>query len=199
MIQPAVVFRDLSREEECDIAVTDRRIAMIPPVMNRHIEQTNSDSVDRDACNGRLCLLYTESVVDLQDLRDRYVNSRGLNHWHTVSWDPGAADSRVLSACYDCLCLMVLLRTVMSLACDWVEVFVWAGHDKGSCHSTSWELRYLPRIYPPCVVHRLGGYLTEIKVPGFGLVRTRTIAPGGVRVCAEHRWVFFPREGFHSR
>ena len=33
VIQPAVVFRNkLSRKEECDIAVTDRRIAMIPPL-----------------------------------------------------------------------------------------------------------------------------------------------------------------------
>ena len=32
VIQPAVVFRNkLSREEECDIALTDRRIAMMPP------------------------------------------------------------------------------------------------------------------------------------------------------------------------
>ena len=98
--------------------------------MNRHVEQTNSESVDGDACNGRLCLLYPESVVDLQDLRDGYVKSRGLNHWHTVSWDPGVADFRVLSVCYDCLCLMVLFRTVMSLARDWVEVFVWTGHDE---------------------------------------------------------------------
>ena len=61
VIQLAVVFRNkLSREEECDIAVTDRRIAMIPPVMNRHVEQTNSESVDGDACNGRLCLLYPQ-------------------------------------------------------------------------------------------------------------------------------------------
>ena len=60
----------------------------------------------------------------------------------------------------------------MSLARDWVEVFVWTGHDEGSCRSTGWELQYLPRIYPPCVVNRLGGYLnlTEIKVPGLGLV-----------------------------
>ena len=143
---------------------------MIPPVTNSHIEPTKSESVDGDAYNGRLCLLYPESVEDLQDLRDGYVNSRGLNHWHTVSWDPGVADSRVLSVCYDCLCLMVLFRTVMSLARDWVEVFAWTGYDKGSCHSTGSELRYLPRIYSPCVVHRLGGYLTEIKVPGFGLV-----------------------------
>ena len=31
------------------------------------------------------------------------------------------------------------------------------------------------------------------------LVRTKTIAPGGVRVCAELRWGSFPREGFLSR
>ena len=168
MIQPAVVFRDiLFHEEECDIGVTDRRIAMIPPVTNRHIEQTNSESVDGDTYNGRLCLRYPDNVEDLQDLRDGYVSSQGLNHWHTVTWDP---DSQVLSVCYDCLCLMALFRTVMSLALDWVEVFVWTGHDEGSCRSTGWELRYLPRIYPPCVVNRLGGYLTEIKVPGLGLV-----------------------------
>ena len=165
------MIRDiLFREEECDIAVTDRRIAMIPPVTNRHVEQTNRESVGGDAYNGRLCLLYPDSVEDLQDLRDGCVDSQGLNHWHTVSWGPGVADSRVLSVCYDCLCLMALLRAVMSLARDWVEVFVWTGHDEGCCRSTGWELRYLPRIYPSCVVDRLGGYLTEIKVPGLGLV-----------------------------
>ena len=165
VLQPAVVFRDiLLREEERDIAVTDGRIAMIPPV-------TNSESVDGDAYNGRLCLRYPDSVEDLQDLWDGYVNSQGLNHWHTVSWDPGVADSRVLSVCYDCLCLMVLFWTVMSqMAPDWVEVLVWTGHDEGSCHSTGWELRYLTRIYPPCVVDRLGGSLTEIRVPRLGLV-----------------------------
>ena len=65
---------------------------------------------------------------------------------------------------------MALFRAVMSLAHDWVEVFVRTGHDEGSCRSTGWELRYLPRIFPPCVVDRLGCYLTEIKVPGLGLV-----------------------------
>ena len=59
------------------------------PVTNRHIEQTNSESVDGDAYNGRLCLLCPDNVEDLQDLRDGYVNSQGLNHWHTVTWDPG--------------------------------------------------------------------------------------------------------------
>ena len=89
----------------------------------------------------------------------------------------------------------------MSLAHDWVEVFVWTGHEEGSCRSTGWELRYLPRIYPPCVVDRLGGYLTEIKVLGLGLVRIvdKDNSACGVRVCAELRWGSFPREGFRSR
>ena len=76
---------------------------MIPPITNGHIEKTNSESVDGDAYNGRLCLLYPDNVEDIQDLRDGYVNSQGLNHWLTVTWDPGVADSRVLSVCYDCL------------------------------------------------------------------------------------------------
>ena len=71
VIRRAVVMRDiLFREEECDIAVTDRQIAMIPPVTNRHVEQTHSESVGGDAYNGRLCLLYPDSVEDLQELRD---------------------------------------------------------------------------------------------------------------------------------
>ena len=138
---------------------------------------------------------------ELQDLRDECVDSQGLNHWHTVSWDPGVADSRVLSVCYDCLCLMALFRDVMSVAHDWVEVFVWTGQHEGSCRSTGWELRYLPRIYPPCVVDRLGGYLTEIKVPRLGLVLSVDKDNGARRcVCVyvELRWGSFPREGFLS-
>ena len=66
--------------------------------------------------------------------REDYVDIQGLNHWHTVSWDPGVADSRVLTVCYDCLCLIALFRTVMSLSRDWDEVFVWTGHDDRYSH-----------------------------------------------------------------
>ena len=107
-------------------------------------------------------------MEDLQDLRDGYVDSRRLNHWHTVSWDLGIADSVLV--CYDCLCLLALFRAVMFLARYWAEEFVWTWHDEGCCRSIGWEQRYLPRIYPPCVVDRLGGCLTEIKVPGLVLV-----------------------------
>ena len=88
----------------------------------------------------------------------------------------------------------------MSLPRDWVEVFVWTGHDKGYCRSSGWELRYLSRMYPPCVW--LADYLTEIKVPGWSFVLSGDmdeIAPGSVCVSAEHRWGSFPLEGFRSR
>ena len=39
---------------------------------------------------------------------EEYVDVRRLNHRHTVSWDPGVADSHPLAVCYDCLCLISL-------------------------------------------------------------------------------------------
>ena len=46
----------------------------------------------------------------------------------------------------------------MSLPRDWVEMLVWTGHDKGYGRSSGWELWYLPRLYPPCVVYRVAGW-----------------------------------------
>ena len=122
-------------------------------------------------------------MEDLLELRGGYVDNQGLNHWHKVRWDPGVADSRVLSVCYDCLCLITLFQTVMSLPRNWVEVFVWTGHDQGYCRSTCWELRYLPHMYPPCVVERLAGYLSEIKVPGLSFVLWISLMLIGCRAC----------------
>ena len=101
------------------------------------------------------------------------MDSQRLDHWRAVSWDPGIADSRALSVCYDCLCLMALFRAVMSLARYWAEEFVWTGPDEGYCRSIAWEERYLPRLHPPCVADRLCGYTTEIKVPGVVLMLNR--------------------------
>ena len=63
-----------------------------------------------------LCLLCPVGTADLRILRDRSVDDHMMDHSRTVSWDPGIADSRALSVCYDCLCLMTLFRTVMYLA-----------------------------------------------------------------------------------
>ena len=82
----------------------------------------------------------------------------------TVSWDPGIADSRTISVCYDCLCLMALFQTVMYWAHYWAERIVWTGPDEGSGRSMAWREQYLPRLYPPCVVDRLPDDATGIKV-----------------------------------
>ena len=37
-----------------------------------------------------------DSTEDLHDLRGGSVDSQRLNHWCTVSWDPGIVDSRAM-------------------------------------------------------------------------------------------------------
>ena len=62
----------------------------------------------------------------------------------------------------------------------------------------AWEKRYLPRLHPPCVVDRLCGYNTEIKVPELSLcfIEIGTLAHTGVLVRTGLRWGSSPREGF---
>ena len=196
----ADVSLNMSEEEPA----MDERIARISPSANRHFEQTSSEYVGGDTYYARLCLLHPAGVDNLLERRDGYVDNQGLNQWHRVSWDPGVADSRVQSVSYDCLCLIALFWTVMSLPRDWVEVFVWTGHDKGYGLSFGWEPWYLPRMYPPCVVDRLADYLTEIKVPGWSFFLSGDMNNSTRRcvcncVSTEHRWGSFPREGFRSR
>ena len=136
--------------------------------------------LDMDTYDRRLCLLCPDGTEDLRDLRGGSVDDHRMDHSRTVSWDPGIADSRTLSVCYDCLCLMTLFRTVMYLASYWAVRIVWTGPGEGSSRSIAWKERYLLRLYPPCVVDRLYGYMTEIKVPGF--MEIGTIARNSMRV-----------------
>ena len=111
------------------------------------------------------------------------MDSQRLDHWRTVSWDPGIVDSRVLSVCYDCLCLMALFRAVMSLVHHWAEWCVWIGPDAGYCRTIAWEEQYLPRLHPSCVVDRLCSHSTEIKVPGFVHMLNRGRNISSMAVC----------------
>ena len=107
VVRPAVEFSDnFICKEECDNAAMDKRIARISPSAHRHLGQMCSEYVDGDMYYARLCLLHPVVVDNLLERRDGYVDNQGLNHWHTVSWDPGVADSWVLTVCYDCLCLI---------------------------------------------------------------------------------------------
>ena len=107
------------------------------------------------------------SVTDISscssdvDEQDDELDDHRMDHSRTVSWDPGIADSRTLSVCYDCLCLMTLFRTVMYLARYWAMRIVWTGPDEGSGRSMAWREQYLPRLYPPCVVDLLLDVMTE--------------------------------------
>ena len=111
VVRPAVKYSDiLICEEECDNTTMDKRIARISPSANRHFGQTSSEYVGGDTYYVRLCLLHPAGVENLLERRDGYDDNQGLNHWHTVSWDPGVADSLGLSVCYDCLCLIALFK-----------------------------------------------------------------------------------------
>ena len=90
-----------------------------------------------------------------------------------------------LAVCYDCLCLISLFRTVMSLSYDWDEVFGWIGHDEGSDYSPAGASGYLPWcLNSPLVMDMMTHYLTEIKVLGWSLVLLETMYTGARRcVC----------------
>ena len=95
-------------------------------------------------------------------------------------------DSQPLAVCYDCLCLISLIWTMMSLSYDGDGVLEWIGHEKGYDCPPAGELGYLPRcLCSPLVMDKLTQYLTEIKGPGWSLRLSKTLYAGvRRRVCA---------------
>ena len=83
-IRPAVVFRNsLFPRDECVngvvsvrrdapmspvLQVTNKGVAMISPITDRHDQRTVGKSVGWGTYSVRLCLLYPDSTEDLQDL-----------------------------------------------------------------------------------------------------------------------------------
>ena len=131
-----------------------------------------------------MLILGRHGLKDIREWNDENVNVRRLKHRYTICWYTGVTDSRPLAVCYDCLCLIFLLRTMMSLSCDWDGAFDWIGHDEGYDCSPAGELGYLPRcLYSPLVMDRMTQYLTEIKGPGWSLMLSKTMytAPAGGR------------------
>ena len=153
--------------------------------------------VDGNIYMARLCLLGRPGMESMMQRNEEYVDIWGWSHGHTVIWDPGVAESRPLAVCYDCLCLISLFRTVMSLSYDWAEVFGWIGHDEGYDYSPTGALGYLPQcLNSPSVMDMMTHYLTEIKVLGWSRVLPETMYKGARRcVCTRGP---FPREEFRS-
>ena len=65
----------------------------------------------------RLCLLEQPSRQDV-GVRNDNVNDWSLKHSFTIDWYMCVADSSHIAVCYDCLCLIDLLRTMISLFYD---------------------------------------------------------------------------------
>ena len=142
--------------------------------------QNASGNFPPDSAVALPAVILKDSVYCIED-----VNVRRLNHRHTICWHTDVTDSRPLAVCYDCLCLISLLRTMMSLSYDGDGALDWIGHDEGYDCSPAGELGYLPRcLYSPLAMDRMMQYLTEIKGPGWSLILSRTMYAGGRRrVC----------------
>ena len=138
--------------------------------------------VDGDIYLARLCLLERPGLRDIRVQNDGNVNVRGLNHRLTICWHTDATDSQPLAVCYDCLCLISLIRTMMSLSYDGDGTLKWVGHEKSYDCSPAGELGYLPQcLCSPLVTDRMTQYLTEIKGPGWSLMFSKTLYAGGRR------------------
>ena len=140
--------------------------------------------VDGDIYLARLCLLEWPDLRDIRVRNDDNVNVWGLNHRLTICWHADVTDSQPLVR-YDCLCLISLIRTMMSLSYDGDGALEWIGHEKGHNFPPGGELGYLPRcLCSPLVMDRLTQYLTEIKGPGWSLMLNKRLYAGGRRrVC----------------
>ena len=106
------------------------------------------------------------------------LNVQRLNHRMTIYWHIDDMDYPPLAVCYDCMCLISLIRTMMSLSYDGDRMFEWTGHDGGYDCSPAGILGYLPRcLCSPWVMDRM----TEINRPGLDMMPSKTMYAGGRR------------------
>ena len=129
--------------------------------------------VDGDIYLAQLCLLERPGLRDIRARNDDNVNVRGLNHRLTICWHPKVTDSQPLAVCYDCLCLISLIRTKMFLSYDGDGALEWIGHDEGYDCSSAGELGCLlrclcsPLIRSCCVVIANRTGTCTMDMPGF--------------------------------
>ena len=141
--------------------------------------------VDGDIYLVRLCLLKWPSRRDIGVWNNDNVNDRGLKHRFTIDWHMDVMDSPPIAVCYDCLCLVYLIRTMRSLFYDGDGAREWTGHSEADDCALVGNLGYIPRcLCSPLVMNGMTQYLTKFKGPGCGMMLSKTMYAGGRRyVC----------------
>ena len=133
----------------------------------------------------RLCLWQQPSLWDSGIRNDDSMIIQRFNHKLTIYWH--IADMEYLSpaVCYDCMCLISLIWTMMSLSYDGYGTVKWTGHDGGDDCSPAGILGCLLRcLCLPWVMDAMTQYLTKINRLGLDKMFSKTMNAGCQRrVC----------------
>ena len=141
--------------------------------------------VDGDIYLVWLRLLKRPSRWDIGVWDNDNVNDWSLKHRFTIDWYMDVTDSSPIVVCYDCLCLVYLLRTMRSLFYDGDGAMEWTGHSEADGCALVGNLGYIPRCWcSSLVVNGMTQYLSKFKGPGCGMMLSETMYAGGQRcVC----------------
>ena len=86
----------------------------------------------------RLCLWQQPSLWDSGIRNDDSMIIQRLNHKLTIYWHIADMEYPSPAVCYDCMCLISLIWTMMSLSYDGYGMVKWTGHDGGYDCSPAW-------------------------------------------------------------
>ena len=133
----------------------------------------------------RLCLWQQPSLWDSGIRNDDSMIIQRLNHKLTIYWHIDDMDSPSPAVCYDCMCLISLTWTMMSLSYDGDGTVKWTGHDGAYDCSPAEILGCLPRcLCLPWVMDEMTQYLTKINRLDLDMMFSKTMYAGGRRcVC----------------
>ena len=156
--------RPVSDGEELTVSVlqvfTDEGAPLVHPVKDRIVRMDNNElalmnrrmgealvlsveigaplihgnTLDAGISQGDTEWLYLLYSASLRSARD----SKGLDHWKRVVWDPGIVGQYYLHVCCDCLCLMALFHEMMLFAHDWAVCSLWTGAVSRFCRTITW-------------------------------------------------------------
>ena len=133
----------------------------------------------------RLCLWQQPSLWDNGKRNDDSMIIQRLNHKLTIYWHIADMEYPSPAVCYDCMCLISLIWTMMSLSYDGDGTVKWTGHDGGYDCSPAGILGCLPWcLCLPWVMNWMTQYLTKINRLGLDMMLSKAMNAGGQRrVC----------------